>query len=258
MALPEYPRVIYNRNPLAEVICQVRYTALPTLEAQRPVAFWQRIRDVFPYMEMREGIGIEAPFPLLPQIAAALPRHKSFEFLSEDDLWTLSLTKDYLALACRNYVRWEQFTGRLLPALDALQGLYKPEGYIRVGLRYLDVIQRSALGLTDVPWSDLLTAPLVGELAATELAADIEHVAREFVLRINDIPQSRVHVRHGFAQVAGIDEMCYLIDSDFYTGKRVEVQDAINSLSSFNRYAGRLFRWCITDRLHTAMEPSRV
>jgi uncharacterized protein (TIGR04255 family) len=75
MALPEHPRVIYQKNPLAEVICQVRYPAVSALESQRPTEFWNRIRDQFPAMETKESL-IDFPLPVPPQVAAILPKMK--------------------------------------------------------------------------------------------------------------------------------------------------------------------------------------
>ena len=259
MALPEYSRVIYQKNPLAEVICQVRFPALLALESERPTAFWNRIRHQFPTMEVKESpVGIPVPLPpvsLPPDFANWLRNMKAYDFVSEDDLWTVSLSKDFLALTCRYYERWEGFKQRLLPALDAVQEIYQPPACQRIGLRYVDVIQPSSLGLMGTPWAELLSPPLVGELASSDIGADIEHVAREVVFRLNDGRESRVHMRHGLARLDGVDDLCYLIDSDFFTDQQMEWHDASRTLDEYNRYAGRLFRWCISDRLHAAMEP---
>ena len=103
-----------------------------------------------------------------------------------------------------------------------------------MGLRYIDVIQRSPLGLAGVPWKELLSPLLVGELASPDIGDDIEHVAREVVFRLNDARDSRVRMRHGVARLEGVDELCYLIDSDLFTDQQTEWRDADRSLDEYN------------------------
>src|SRR5258708_3090502 len=47
----------------------------------------------------------------------------------------------------------------------------------------------------------------------------------------------------------------YIIDCDFFTEKQTETKVVGNVLDAFNRRAGHLFRWHITQRLHAAMDP---
>jgi uncharacterized protein (TIGR04255 family) len=260
MALPNYPREIYQKNPLAEVVCQVRFAASSGMPRKQLNAFWDRIRDRFPRMEEAEGVEAPNVTDELPQeVIDYLSLHEFYDFISEDGLWTLSLTADSLALTCRSYERWEEFKIWMALALDALERTYQPQTFLRLGLRYLDVVQRSQLGLDGVAWPELLAGPLVGELASPDIGSDIEDVTHEFVFRLNDAYESRVRVRHGFVQTEDdTGEICYLVDSDFYTDEKVERSNADKILDEYNRYARRFFRWCISEQLHTAMDPVRI
>lgn len=260
MALPNYPREIYRKNPLAEVVCQVRFTAPPDMSGKQLESFWDHIRDRFPRMEAEEGIGsLNIVAEMSQEVTDSLPIQKFYDFISEDGLWTLSLTEDTLALTCRSYERWEEFKIWMSEALAALQRTYRPLTFLRIGLRYLDVVQRSQLGLETVEWPELLAAPLVGELASPDIGPDIEDVTREFVFRLHDAYESRVRVRHGFVHTEeDLGEICYLVDSDFYTDEEVEINDADKILDEYNRCARRFFRWCISEQLHAAMEPVRI
>jgi uncharacterized protein (TIGR04255 family) len=66
---------------------------------------------------------------------------------------------------------------------------------------------------------------------------------------------SQVRILHGFRKVEG--EICYSIDNDLFTESKTGVHDTISKLDYLNGRAGRIFRWCITERLHVAMEPSK-
>jgi uncharacterized protein (TIGR04255 family) len=179
------------------------------------------------------------------------------EFGSRDECWTLSLTRDFLALTCRNYDRWENFKDHLRRPLDALRELYAPAFFTRIGLRYRDVIRRSALGLETVAWSELLQPWVAGALGAPEIAADVEHRAQELVIRL---PDGRGHLRahHGLAVDDASHEQCYVIDADFYDDQQSEVPHAFDRLDTLNRQARLFFRWCITRRLHEALRPQPV
>ena len=48
MAFPEVERVIYERNPLDEVICQLRFPAILKID-EPPIAFQEQIRTRYPF-----------------------------------------------------------------------------------------------------------------------------------------------------------------------------------------------------------------
>ena len=54
------------------------------------------------------------------------------------------------------------------------------------------------------------------------------------------------------------EEKCYMIDSDFYNVSKVGINEANIKLDYFNNRATRLIQWCITERLHLAMEPEEI
>ena len=119
------------------------------------------------------------------------------------------------------------------------------------------MIQRSKLGLGDKPWAELLRPPIAGEFSAADIAPHIQHVARELRVKLQD--EGVVMIRHGLVAVAEkAKDLCYIIDSDFYTESRVESNHALSILDEFNQKSARLFRWCIEETLHQAMGPTEV
>lgn len=261
MPFPDSARVIYKRNPLSEVICQVRFPPILRIEAEPPAAFQERVRNGYPmFRELQPDLpATGVPAEIAGIVRSMLPsraRATAYEFASEDGAWCITLSRDALALKTTTYERWEGFREHLEGPLASLNELYRPAFFSRVGLRYVDVIQRSKLGLKDHPWSELLKPHIAGEFAAPELAGHIEHAARE--LRVRLTADGSVMIRHGIAVEASTGEQCFLIDCDFFAERRLEPQDVPRILNDFNRASGRLFRWCITDALHRAMEPAAV
>ena len=259
MVFPESPRVIYEKNTLSEVICQLRFPTILRIESESPADFQERVRGEYPLFREKHGPDLppDVPAEMAKVFAATLPAAKAYNFLSADEVWTVSLTKDFLALTTNRYERWEDFKARLESPREALVDFYKPAFFSRIGLRYINVIRRSTLGFdNDTSWSDLLKDWVLGELARSELIGRVEHVAREAVVELEQ--ESKVRIRHGLAKDGETGELVFAIDADYFTEQRTEVGDAIATLDRFNRESGHLFRWYATERLHRAMGPGEV
>jgi uncharacterized protein (TIGR04255 family) len=250
---PESPRVIYDKNPLEEVICQLRFP--PILRVEESVATFQEVvRKEYPLFKEKGSEQVNIPEQIAHLVRIGNP---SFEFTSDDGMWTLVLTRDFIALTARQYRHWEEFRNHLDSPLNVFIEQFSPSFYTRVGLRYRDVIKRSDLGLREVEWAQLLGTHITGELSLPDIAGSVKHLAHETIIGLED-QVSQVQIRHGLARAKEHDEQVYVIDSDFFSTEKTETKDAIERLDSFNRQAGRLFRWCITDRLHEAMGPHLV
>lgn len=254
---PPSQRAVYEKTPTIEVICQLRFPSLLTIESSPPAGFQERIRSMFPILERPANSPLPEGLPQeIAQVVSARSGSDSYQFLTEDRSSFVTLTPGSLALTSNEYSRWEDFRGQLRAPLKALIEIYEPSFFSRVGLRYQDVIDRTKIGLPTVPWSALLKREILGELALPQFEANVEKVAhREIRIRIPDGSGS-VMMRHGLADVRDREGACYVIDIDIFCEQKTEVQDAESTLNSFNELAGRAFRWCITDTLRDALGPS--
>lgn len=262
MEFPEIPRDTYKNNPLNEVICQVRFPRILRIASQEPTGFQERIRGAYPiYQESSHSLPPEIQ-RLAPQLADMMPAtaQKNHDFISRNREWTVGLTSEFLALTARNYVHWSEFRERFEQLFGALIDEYEPNFFSRIGLRYQNVIFRSELGLDgDMPWSKLLRTQLVGVLGSKSLKPSegtVLHDRHLTTLSLDRKP-SQVKMHYGLVRKDGNAEVGYLIDNDFFTEAEIEVNDGLDWLSYFNEQAGRAFRWCATERLRTAMEPTR-
>jgi uncharacterized protein (TIGR04255 family) len=251
-------RVVYTKNPLEVVICQLRFPAILKIGSEPPVDFQEKLRKNYPLF--REIPPLDVGTGLPPELSAIMgrlmpmPTSKAYELTSSNGAWQITLTQESLALQCKAYRRWEEFREALETALNLLGRIYEPSFFTRIGLRYRDVITRHPLGLDDVPWQELLSPQLASEFHSS-ISAAVEGSWHQLSLRLQG-GAAKVTLQHGLGNKDG--EICYIIDSDFYTAERTGAQDAARILNYFNRQSGRLFRWCILDRLHTAMEPQPV
>ena len=155
------------------------------------------------------------------------------------------LSPESFSLATRSYKRWEGFLDQLKEPLDALLEIYEPSFFTRVGLRYIDGVERGPLNLGGCRWSQLLRPEILGELALSQFEDNVENAQRVIEVKLPDAKGS-IALRHGLGKIINHTETCYMIDLNFFTDQKAEVRDARGILSGFNDRAGRAFRWCIT------------
>jgi len=132
--------------------------------------------------------------------------------------------------------------------------IYKPSFFERIGLRYKNVIQRSALGLENREWVDLLTQSVAGELSDDALRGGVTGLHKTVRCRLSE-DGDQVNFQHGFVQLNNQPETCYLLDFDYHRDGQVESESAHEIISRLHGYSGNAFQWCITDQLRVALHP---
>jgi len=258
MPFPQVKQVIYKKNLLDEVICQVRFPSILKIDTETPAAFQEVLRSAYPHLressellfDVRVGSS-ESPKEELQQIHGRRDI-KNYEFVSEDGKWKVNLTRSFLALSTKDYIRWEDCIGRFEKALQAFVRIYEPTDFTRVGLRYIDVVVRSKLGLEGVDWSELIQDYILGVLSVDSIKGEIGSYENTFEVRLEG--EGVVRVSSKTVQSSESGEPCYLIDSDFFNRRRLKHQEVLPILGNLHACALNLFRWCIKDKLHDAME----
>jgi uncharacterized protein (TIGR04255 family) len=260
MPFPDSQRVIYNKNPLTEVICLLNFPAILRIDSEVPADFQGKIQKKYPiYQDSQPNLKLNFSQELAQVVGNTLSLKSgraTYQFLSEDKKWRVVLTRDSLSLSTVEYKRWEDFKEHLEIALNAFLEVYQPAFFSRLGLRYRDLIERSKLGLETASWSELLSPPIAGELSAPEIVDRITHCVNQLTISLDD-NGSMVLLNHGLVGNENAEDL-YIIDSDFLTEEKTEVQNVIEKLDYFNKFSGRLFRWCISEKLHNSLEPQSV
>lgn len=260
MPIPESERIIYANNPLKEVVCQLKFPTILRVESDVPAAFQEAIRREYPIYKEPQPSGLPEGLPsgIIRLLGSTLPlaSPKIHEFATEDGVWKLTLSRDFIALICSKYERWEHFLDHFQGPFNTLVSEYRPVFFSRVGLRYQNVIRRKGLGLETVPWNKLLRPHIAGPLNS-DVAGDVDEIVQRLSFHLPD-GQGNVTMHHGLIQEQPEGEISYLIDNDFYIEGRNSAEDATAKLNYFNRYSGRVFRWSVTDVLDGAMQPRVV
>lgn len=261
MLFPESDRVLYRRNPLAEVICQLQFPTLLQIANELPSDFQQLIRESYPIFRQETGSPMIPPemSQLLANLPANLQSGPIYFFDNEAGTRTVTLTRDSLAVTERSYTQWEVLRGEIETVRQAVEEVYAPSFYTRVGLRYQNILDRDALEIQDAPWAELLHPAIAGALGADEaLASAVKGIGGAAEITISSLPDAAVRIQYGLVQGPPDKSAPFALDADFYTNQRSPYDQIPYILAAFNRLAGDLFRWAITERLRDALRPASL
>ena len=145
--------------------------------------------------------------------------------------------------------------------MGALIDIYRPTYFSRLGLRYINAIQRRSLNLENRSWSELIKPSILGELALPQFEKNLETAGFQVRVKIPDGNGSfilRSGVRQVVQQGQASPELSFMLDFESLKEQRTEVKDAEHLLTGFHELAGRAFRWCIADPLRGALQPQPV
>lgn len=255
-------RCRYRKNQLGEVICQLRFPQILSIETNVPAQFQEAIRAAFPGYSCRK----ETPAPKLvgsPGNVRLEPQQpgNNYQFTSEDGIWRVNLTSTFISLACSRYSCWEDFAKKLDMPLAAFIRIYRPAYFERVGLRYLNFVSRKALGLEGTPFRELFQSQYVGLLGDEEVmegAATRSTVDAEIAIRGGC--RVKIHAGPGLVKRSGVDdkEVRFIFDQDLFMPGKVAVNLSAGALETLHSQADAIFRGAVTDTLHNAMEPEII
>jgi uncharacterized protein (TIGR04255 family) len=238
-------RCVYEKNQLAEVICQLRFPEILSIETQVPDAFQEAIRSVFPlYQARKEGIPGK--------------QNTNYQFMTADGKFRVNLTSTFISLASTSYTCWEDFAAMLDLPLAAFIKIYKPALFNRIGLRYVNFISRKALSLEGVPFKELITPCYLGILNEEEVN---EHTTVRSTVdadtAIRGGCRCKLHAGPGNVKRLGQadPEVKFILDLDLYMPGQVPVNLSAGALQTLHSQSYGIFRYAITDILHDAMEP---
>lgn len=262
MKSAEGKRFVYEKHQLIEVICQLRFPPILTIETEVPAQFQETVRGTFPrYSCLTEQ---------LPAQGGAAPQtQKNHTFLSEDGKSKLSLTKHFIALSTMAYAGWDEFAALLDEPLGQFIRLYRPAYFERVGLRFVNGFSREKLELTACRWNDLLQPQYLSILDDDALdEAGVTKCACDLEWKLDARCAAKVHaglgaIRRTMQTPNGVQtvqepETRFIFDQDLYAAGNIKLPTVTETLGALHAHCDRIFSEAITDTLHNAMEPVEV
>ena len=263
MLFSSAPRCGYARPAVHEVICQLRFPTILSSENREPADFQDMIRGSFPrYAQLKENLP-----PKVIQASGAPPRVENlppvtnYSFVSADTLWKLNLTKDFVALSTLHYTRWEEFASMLDKTLAAFIRVYQPAFFERIGLRYVNIIARSALSLDSCEWRELIAPAYLGPMAEEDVNDDMfSKYAMDAELPLDSSSHVKIHagpvtLKPNAPGAEAEKEQKFVLDLDLSMSGNISPHFAAGGLETLHAHSTRVFRGAITDALHEAMGP---
>ena len=252
MKFPEITRVLYGANPLVDVICHITFPRILAIDNELPVDFQEALISRFPLLETKNvrKRGSDA------SADDDAGRGLTYEFASSDKQTMVVLGSDFLGIRTFQYERWEIFKEHIENAIRTLLATYTLSVFTSLSLNYINVVDKDALGLKDVRWADLIRGSLIGPFSETSASDDDLFELHSFAsLKIDD---GVLRIISGLVQKTDTKNTSFLIDNEFVFDESMDADEhkSLAVLRRFNLESGRVFRWCITDKLHQVLRPS--
>jgi uncharacterized protein (TIGR04255 family) len=244
--------VSLTRSPLVRALAQVRFPRLVAMSAQNidatiGVAI-ERLKSDYPiFSEQRE-----AQVTLTPEGVSQTPGARLWQLRSPDDAWQVTLGETFISLETKSYTSRADFVERLADVLTGVAETIAPPFAERLGVRYTNRIEDSALLLR---LEELVRPEVLGGVAVPRPdGVVLVHTMSESLYKI----ESRMlHARWGLLppgvvidptlpQAAGSN---WILDLDSFTQDRSSF-DASTLASAAEELASaayRYFRWVVTE-----------
>jgi len=243
--LTKQPRRSYSRNPLSQVLCQIRF---PTLQRFQEPGFLGSVQEALSdrYPRSRQ----EQQIAMLIGPGGATPAPATTQFWRFEDPnadWSISFGADFLGVETRRYTRFEDLLERVTAVLPvaAAVGVNWRE---RLGLRYVNQMRHEQAG-SPAAWRQLLQPKFLGMVGGDELGEDVIHAIQEIRLREHD---GVLVIRHGFVgREASNNDPFYLLDIDCAddSSRELSMDDVAKQLWAYHDRVNGLFEMTLTDEM---------
>jgi uncharacterized protein (TIGR04255 family) len=152
--LPEHDVKPFTRNTLAAVIVQLRFHPILKIADLLP-AFQDQLRERFPGYEQVDS----QQFEFNPASGMRMTNETEHRFRAENEPVVVSLTRFAISIEYSAH-RDRRVLLQDVATLSKALAIYAPVRPVRLGLRYVNIIERESLGRDlrrTLTWSDLLT-----------------------------------------------------------------------------------------------------
>lgn len=248
----------YTNSQLHEVICQIRFPAILSINEASPAEFQEAIRDSFPRYEVRKEQG---PPRLVGMGTAEVKLERppvilNHTFESSTGIWKINLTQNFISISTIRYNNWEDMAKRLDKPLAEFIRIYQPSYFERLGLRYVNVFSRKTLNLEGTPWREMFNPAYLGVLSDPEVdEGKVRKSSNDTELTFGDSTFLKLHAGPGMLKQGGQTdpEVKFILDMDCSTGGQIEGGDVAAKLDLLHGHASDTFHGAITETLHNAL-----
>lgn len=246
---------IFKKSPLKETLFQLKFPTMLLIDSEKPVTFQRKVYSLFPYYEENNSnikeliIGPQLGEPQINNSSV-----KNYIFLSEDRKTRIILNNTSLTITTREYNSWKNFSKICFHISDVFIETYKPIFFNRIGLRYINVIERSVYNVANEEWNRLIKPEYLGPYL----------VKGDSSTRIFNIISESLDERKGIISKeqyslvktnTGVGEVCYLADADYISLNKIDVNNVKDFFELLHSKSINYIERIVTNRLLNLMEP---
>lgn len=251
----EVKQVRYSNPPLVETVFELRFPPILRINTETPDRFQDQIRHRFPGYEVQNEIQQQVVGNVIQNQFSAETKLSSnivHVFSSDDKRNVVKLTRNNIFYSTTNYLGWNRFKEESITVMKNFADIYQTSHFSRIGLRYINVIDRTKLRLgVSTPWEALIKNYYLGLLANPTESKKIE--SYELVTGLKFGPKTAINLRVTLLVNLNSQETCLGLDNDCFLPEGEEdFQATIESLHSYCEY---YFLDAITEKLRYAMKP---
>ena len=242
----------YARNFLKKVICRLDFPVILRLRGDSPAALQETLKSRFPKSAESVVLAVKREESVTDGAQLKIEEPVTqWEFRTRDNASKLTLSRSFLVLETQAYAEFAPFYESFAAAFSSLQEQYSPQVYTRLGLRYINVVERERGDALD--WAGWFAPELIAHLRFAYPGALLQAMERTTV----QTGSGRAVLQYGINNPdfpAPIVRREFVLDIDCYTDEDMEPGEVISKLGSLNVDAVDLFERAVGCELRKRLE----
>ncbi len=247
---PEKKEVPLNKAPLAEVICQVKFSPILSIAKGLPSDFQEAVRGRFPGLEVEQGVVFQFPASGISEKPLMDATPKVYRFVTANGASNLALATDFFAITTRSYTHWQDFLQDLSMVEKAIREIYHPAYATRIGLRFVNKFTRKNTKFKNAQEILGLFREELTCLLHTEAWQEPKEMLSQMILA-DDGANLALRIGYGKEQ----KEPFYLLDFDYYEEGQLTFKSLTKRVDRYHARIYSAFRWCVREEGLERFEP---
>lgn len=251
----EVKSVKFEKSPIKETVFELRFPPILRIDTETPDTFQDLIRTQFPEYQVQNelqhemlGNVFQNQFSSETKVSTKI----AHVFSSVDRMNVVKLTRGNIFYSTKNYTGWDDFKEKSISIMEKFSNVYKTCQYSRIGLRYVNVIDRSELGVSiTTQWDDLITSHYLGLLSDANQANKIETYDLVSGLRLE--LNLSINLRVTLLVNLESKDKCLGLDIDCFLPK--ESDEFKTVIESLHNHCEFYFFNTLKEKLYLAMDP---
>lgn len=235
----------FKTNPIIQVIFQARFDTITNLAELLPL-----IRDDFNdrYPNYRQfenhvnNLEIQGDFPVRLERKIS-PNH---EFISANNIFKINLTANFVSLTTMQYDNWQAFKNEIEYMLKTITQRIQLFNLGRIGLRFVNVIDKDNTKFKDSTFASLINCDLLGFLNhIPEEKANSFKVSYEYEL--DDLCKNRLNIEA--VHINNSTTKSLLLDLDYFISNGTTFDNLDENLNSLHNASDSVIDKLFTQKM---------